>query len=139
MNWRLIARLSVFGLVMGVLTVFVIPSTVEPFCWLAVFVVSSWLIATRCSGSYFAHGVLTGIANSVWVTSAHVLLFQQYVARHPAEMASMATMPLSLTHHPRMLMAAMGPVIGVISGIVLGLFAVVAHKVAATRARPAMT
>ena len=137
MNWKLIAQLSVFGLVMGVLTVFLIPSTIEPFFWLAVFIVSSWLIATRCSGSYFAHGVLTGIANSVWVTSAHVLLFRQYVARHPAEMASMASMPFST--HPRVLMALTGPVIGVISGIVLGLFAVVAHKITAMRARPAVT
>lgn len=137
MNWKLIAQLSVFGLVMSVLTVFVIPSTVEPFFWLVVFVVSSWLIATRCSGSYFVHGVLTGIANSVWMTSAHVLLFRPYVARHPAELASMASMPLA--NHPRMLMAVMGPVIGVISGIVLGLFAAVAHKIVALRTRPAMT
>ena len=139
MNWKLIAQLSVFGLVMGVLTVFLIPSTVEPFFWLVVFVVSSWLIATRCTGAYFGHGLLTGIANSVWVTSAHVLLFRQYVARHPAELASMTSMPLALSHHPRLLMAAIGPVIGVISGIVLGLFAVVAHKLVATRARPATT
>ena len=137
MNWKLIAQLSLFGLAMGVLTVFLIPSTIEPYCWLAVFIVSSWLIATRCDRAYFAHGVLTGMANSVWVTSAHVLLFRQYVARHPAEMASMASMPLS--SHPRMLMAVIGPVIGVISGIVLGVFAVVAHKLTAPRARPAVT
>jgi len=135
MNWKLIAQLSVFGLVMGVLTVFVVPSTVEPFFWLVVFIISSWLIATRCAGSYFVHGVLTGIANSVWVTSAHVLLFRQYVARHQAELASMASMPLST--HPRILMAAIGPVIGVISGIVIGLFAVAAHKIVSLRARPA--
>jgi uncharacterized membrane protein len=38
----------------------------------------------------------------------------------------MDSMPLA--NHPRLLMVLTGPVIGVISGLVLGLFAVVARK-----------
>jgi hypothetical protein len=39
MNWKLIAQLSCFGLAMGVATVFLIPSTIEPFFRLGIFVV----------------------------------------------------------------------------------------------------
>ena len=45
MNWKLILQLSLFGLVMGVATVFFISSSVEPFCWLIVFLISAYVIA----------------------------------------------------------------------------------------------
>jgi hypothetical protein len=34
MNGKLVPQLSLFGLAMALATVFVVPSTVEPFCWL---------------------------------------------------------------------------------------------------------
>jgi hypothetical protein len=62
----------------------------------------------------------------VWVTSAHVLLFDQYLARHAKEAAMMSSMPMPT--HPRVMMTLIGPVIGLVSGIVLGIFAVVATR-----------
>jgi hypothetical protein len=135
MNWKLILGLSLFGLAMGIGTVFWIPSNVEPFFWLAIFVISAYLIATRCPGRYFLHGVLVGLANSVWITAAHVLLFDAYVARHAEEVAMMASMPLAGS--PRLLMAITGPIIGLVSGIVLGVFAIVAAKIVAARRKKA--
>ena len=126
MNWRLIFQLSLFGLAMGLATVFVIPSTIEPVIWLAIFIVSAYAIARGAPGQYFLHGLSVGIANSVWITAAHVLLFHSYVARHSSEMAMMGSMPLPT--HPRLMMTLTGPVIGVISGIVIGLFALLASK-----------
>ncbi len=126
MNWKLIVQLSLFGLVMGIATVFVIPSTVEPFFWLAIMLVSAYYIATRTSGSHFLHGVVTGVANSVWVTACHVFLFSSYAARHGREMATMTTMPLPT--HPRLMMLLTGPVIGVLSGVVIGLLAMGAAR-----------
>jgi hypothetical protein len=135
MNAKLIVQLSLFGLLMGVGTVFLIPSTVEPVCWLVVFLISAYAIARFAGGSPFLHGVLVGLANSVWVTGAHLLLFHQYVPRHPQEMQMMASMPLA--RHPRVMMLLMGPLIGLVSGIILGLFALAASRLvrpAATRA-----
>ena len=126
MNWKLILQLSLFGLVMGVATVFVISSSVEPFCWLVVFLVSAYAIARGAPGRPFLHGVYVGLANSVWVTGAHILLADQYLARHAREAAMMNSMPMPT--HPRLMMALIGPVIGLVSGIVLGIFAVVATR-----------
>jgi len=133
MNWKLIVQLSLFGLAMGIATVFVIPSNVEPLAWLALFVICAYLIARRCSGKYFLHGLLLGIANSVWVTAAHVLLFDSYLAHHAKEAAMMKSMPVTIA--PRLMMALVGPVVGVCSGLVIGLFAVIAGKLASSRPR----
>jgi hypothetical protein len=131
MNWKLIFQLSLFGLAMGLATVFVISSTVEPVFWLVIFLICAYVIATRASGRYFLHGLFVSLVNSVWVTACHVLLFQQYLARHVQEAAMMSSMPLQ--RHPRLMMLIMGPVIGLVSGLVLGLFAVVAHKIVGRR------
>ena len=80
MNWKLILQLSLFGLGMAFATVFVIPSAVEPLCWLVIFPFCAYLVARRASGSYFLHGLLVGVLNSVWITAAHLLLFDRYLA-----------------------------------------------------------
>jgi hypothetical protein len=137
MNWKLVFQLSLFGLAMGIGTVFVISSTAEPLCWLVIFLVCAYVIAARGVGRSFLHGFAIGIVNSVWVTGSHLLFFNQYIANHASEVEMMKSMPLS--DRPRVLMALTGPVIGIISGIVLGLFALIASKVMASRTRPAAT
>jgi hypothetical protein len=129
MNWKLVFQLSLFGLVMAVATVFVISSTVEPLCWLAIFPVCAYLIARRAPGMYFLHGLLVGILNSVWITSAHTLLFDRYIARHPREAEMIAQMPLA----PKVMMLITGPIVGVVSGIVLGILALIVHRLVSTR------
>ena len=131
MNWKLVFQLSLFGLAMGVATVFLIPSNVEPLFWLVIFAACAYIIATRCSGQHFLHGLLVSMVNSAWITASHILLFDRYIANHPQEAAMMPSMPLPGS--PRLMMALMGPVVGVVSGVVLGLFAIVARKLIATR------
>ena len=132
MNWKLIFQLSLFGLAMGIATVFVISSTVEPIFWLVIFAITAYFIATRVSTKRFQHGVLVGIANSVWVTGAHVLLFHRYIANHPREAAMMTTMPLP--DSPRLMMVMVGLGIGIVSGAVIGLLALLAAKLVRPRA-----
>ena len=124
MNWKLIFQLSLFGLAMGIATVYVVPSNVEPFCWLIIFVVCAYILAKNLDKGYFVHGLLVSIINSVWITGAHVLLFDSYVANHAQEAQMMRAMPMS----PRLMMVLTGPLIGVVSGLVLGLFAFLASK-----------
>jgi hypothetical protein len=127
MDWKLIFGLSLFGLAMAIGTVFVIPSNVEPIFWLLIFLVCAYLIARKRPDRHFLHGFLVGIVNSVWVTGAHIVFFSQYIANHPKEAAMMTSMPLPT--HPRLMMACVGPIVGVISGIIIGLLAFVAGKI----------
>lgn len=126
MNWKLIFSLSLFGLAMAFGTVYVIASNVEPIFWLAIFLACALVIAKRAPGSCFLHGLMVGIVNSIWVTGAHVFLFARYVAGHHREAAMMASMPLAT--HPRVMMLIVGPVIGVISGAIMGVLALVLSK-----------
>ena len=124
MNWKLIFTLSLFGLAMGIATVYVIPSNIEPLFWLVIFVICAIVIARVQPAGHFLHGLMVGIVNSIWITAAHVLLFDAYIASHAKEAAMMHNMPLP----PRTMMAVVGPCIGVISGVILGLFAWIAGK-----------
>ncbi|HTR81594.1 MAG TPA: hypothetical protein VMM58_08180 [Bacteroidota bacterium] len=127
MNIKLILQLSLFGLAMGIATVFWIPSNIEPAFWLIIFLICSYLIAKKCSGKYFLNGFLVSIVNCVWITSAHMIFYQAYLADHAQEAAMMAKMPMP--DSPRLMMLITGPVVGIISGLVLGLFAFVASKI----------
>jgi hypothetical protein len=126
MNWKLILALSMFALAMGVGTVFVIPSKVEPAFWLVIFLICAYLIAEARDNRQFQHGLVLGLVNSVWVTAAHILFFSQYMASHPAEAEMTRSMPLP--DSPRLMMALVGPIIGLVSGVVIGLLALLASR-----------
>jgi len=126
MDWKLILGLSLFGLAMAIATVFWIPSNIEPLFWLAIFLLCAYLIARKRPDRHFLHGLLVGIVNSVWVTSAHIIFFSQYIGNHPKEAAMMSSMPLP--DSPRLMMACVGPIVGIVSGTIIGLLGYVAGK-----------
>ncbi len=127
MNWKLIFKLSLFGLAMGIATVYFIPSDIEPICWLIIFIICAYLIAKNCSSKYFLHGLLLSIVNGVWITAAHIILFDQYISNHAKEAEMMKKMPLP--NSPKLMMLITGPVVGIVSGLILGLFAFIAAKI----------
>src|SRR5689334_19121166 len=92
MSWKLIFGLSLFGLAMGFATVFVIPSNIEPVVWLGMFLVCAVVIAKRAEGKHFLHGLCVSLANSIWITAAHLTLFDRYLAGHAREAAMSAQM-----------------------------------------------
>lgn len=123
MNGKLIWGLSLFGVAMGFATVFAISPRVEPFLWLPIFVICGLLIARQAPRRPFLHGLLLGVVNSVWVTGAHLLFFRHYLGGHRQEAAMMISAQAKLP--PKWLLAGVGPVIGVISGAVIGVLAYV--------------
>jgi len=128
MNWKLILGLSLFGLGMAFATVFVISPRVEPLFWLAIFVICAFVIARQAPLRPFLHGFLLGIVNSVWITGAHVLFFNRYLAGHPQEAAMMQGLHATGAV-PRVAMALVGPAIGLISGAVIGILAYICTKI----------
>lgn len=127
MNNKLIFQLSMFGLAMAFATVYFIPSNFEPLCWLAIFIVCAYLIAKNCDEKYFLTGLCVSLINAVWITSVHILLFHTYIVRHLQEAEMLTKMPVP--DSPRLMMLLAGPVIGLASGIVLGVFAFIASKI----------
>lgn len=131
MNWKIIFQLSVFGLIMAVATVSLIPQIIEPAFWIAIFLFSAYVIAKTCTGKYFLHGFLVSLVNCVWITAVHVIFYQSYAAHHPDIVKMSQGMPMA--NHPRLLMLCVAPVFGIGSGLVLGFFAFIASKLVKTR------
>ena len=126
MNWKLILQLSLFGLAMAFATVFWIPGNIEMLFWIPIFIICAYLIAKKCSSKYFLHGFMVSIFNSVWITSAHIIFYDTYIANHQQEAEMLTKMPMP--DAPRLMMLMMGPLFGILFGLILGLFAFVAGK-----------
>jgi hypothetical protein len=126
MNWKLLFQLSLFGLVMGLGTVFFIPSNIEPFCWLAIFLICAWCIAKQTVARRFLHGLCLGLANSFWITTCHIVLFAQYAVRHMQEVQMMQSGPLGAS--PRLMTLFVGIIAGLVSGLIIGLSSLAAAK-----------
>ncbi|MCE3296808.1 MAG: hypothetical protein K0R65_2522 [Crocinitomicaceae bacterium] len=127
MNWKLIFSLSLFGLAMAFATVYFIPSHTEPFFWLVIFIISAYCIAKYAPSKYFWHGLLVSLVNSLWITAVHIILFNDYIASHKQEAEMMAKIAMSF--HPKLMMLVTGPVVGALSGFLLGFFSFLASRV----------
>jgi hypothetical protein len=127
MNWKLIIQLSLVGLAMAIATVYWIPSNIEPLFWLLIFIICAYIIAKKADSKYFFHGFMTSLANCVWITGIHIILFKTYLANHAQEAEMMTKMPMP--DAPRLMMLLTGPVVGIVSGLVLGLFAFIASRI----------
>ncbi len=126
LNWKLIFGLSLIGLAMAFLTTYMIPSSIEMILWPVIILINAFLIAKFAPGKYFLHGFMAALTNSVWITSVHILLFNDYLAHHPDWVAKLPEMPWPT--HPRWFALIMGPAIGIGTGLVNGLFALLAAK-----------
>jgi hypothetical protein len=129
MNWKLIFQLSLFGLAMAIATVFWIPSNLEPFFWIVIFIICAYLIARNCTGKFFLHGFLVCLVNCVWITAFHFILFRTYIMNHPDQDAMMQKWQVPWSIHPRRMMLVFGPMAGIVSGLILGLFSFIASKI----------
>ncbi len=128
-NWKLIFQLSLFGLVMAVATISLIPQNVEPFFWVAIIIVCAYIVAKNVSSKYFLHGFLISIVNSVWITIAHVLFASTYLPNHPQMEQMNGNLPLIMQQHERSSMIILGLPFGAIFGVVLGLVCLIASKI----------
>jgi hypothetical protein len=133
MNWKIVFQLSAFGFIMALATVSLIPEKIEPGFWIAIFLFCAYVIAKVCDGKYFLQGFFVSLANCVWITAAHMIFYTTYIVNHPNVAKMAADHPL-LPTHPRLAMLVTGPVFGIASGLVLGLFAFIASKMVKPRA-----
>lgn len=130
MNWKLIFSLSLFGLAMAFATITWIPSSIEPITWLLIFLICAWLIAKNAPGNFFWHGFLVSIVNCVWITAAHIIFSSTYLLHHAREAEQYAQLNEKLGWSPTSAMLCVGPIVGIISGLILGLFAYIASRLA---------
>ena len=78
MNWNLILKLSLFGLLMGVLSVFgLLPTGFEFFPWLIIAVISGYLISKHTTKLIITQSVVLGLFMGIIVSVFQAVFFDK--------------------------------------------------------------
>ena len=127
MKWTLILQLSLVGLALALGSLFFISPNIEPLLWLAVFLYYAHALGNGTRSLLFLHGLLLGVLNSIWVVGIHIAFLTRYLAGHPREVSMLDMVNAAkIPADPRVIMAFTGITVGVLEGIVIGVFAMVA-------------
>ncbi len=124
MKWKLILLLSLSGILMGVVTLYVIPARFEAVLGTPVFLLCGWFIGRHAEARWFLHGFVLGVLNSVIVTAIRASLPQVYLAHHPEDAVKFARMSAESGATVVQAMLMMGLFTAIVSGVVMGLFAI---------------
>ncbi len=137
MNWKLVLLLSLFGPLVGALTVLgVFPRGVDRFVWMAVVGVCAWTIAKKERGRALPHGAVVGFVNGASSTLIQALWVDTLAANNPWMVEAMADQPAGFDFEFFVFMLV--PFIGVAGGAMTGMLAMLAARALTARdgARP---
>jgi ABC-type iron transport system FetAB permease component len=134
MNWKLIIIFSGFGLVMGIASVLGFTRGVEGFLWLAIAIFCAAWISAKVSAKYFLNGFWIGLIAGVISPLTQFIFFPIYLANNPESAEAFNQIPAGLNARYFILVTA--PFIGVIIGVVLGVFSWGANQIRSRIARP---
>ncbi|MCI0331538.1 MAG: hypothetical protein L0196_11455 [candidate division Zixibacteria bacterium] len=127
MNWKLVFGLTVFGILMGVLSLFGYTQGMEWLLWLVIAVICSVIIAKALSGKFFLTGLVIGLLDGVFNSIVQSAFFSTYLTNNPKFAEGFGPIPGGLD--PRMFVLIAGPFIGLLYGLALGLLAWLAGRV----------
>jgi hypothetical protein len=124
MNWKLILKLSIFGLAMGILHVvglFGRVDEIEGVLWFLIFFLCIWFIVKYCTRFYFLHGFLTSVLMDIWITLILIAFFQTYLENNPKAAFSLKAFGNPIEAELTFLFLLQ--LLAIIFGLFLGLFA----------------
>ena len=127
MNWKLIFGLAVFGVLMGFLSLFGYTQGIEWLLWFVIALVCSVFIGKMLSGKYFLTGLLVGLLYGIFNSIVQSIFFAAYVSHNARAAEGFGPIPGGLD--PRFFVLIAGPFIGLLYGLVLGLFAWLTGKI----------
>jgi len=132
MNWKLVASLSAFGVLMGFASVLGWTGKLEGPLWIAIGSVCAVVIARSVPDRHARHGFLVGMFGAMASQLIAAALMPTYLANNPNVAAELSAVPAGLTPQTLFLLAA--PHIGLVSGLVLALVSTIAARLIRGRA-----
>ena len=117
MNWTIILLLSSFGLVMGLLSIKGYIQKLETFLWILFGIITSLILSKNIDNKTFLHALLIGLFWGVLNGLTQSAFYDQYLANNANLQERFKQ---STFIQPRYLVLVTGPVIGLITGLVLG-------------------
>ena len=132
MNWKLVASLSLFGPVLGALTVLgVFPKGVDRVVWAAVVVVCAVTAAKKEPKRALPHAAVIGFINGAASTLVQAFWVETLLANNPWMVEAMADQPPGFDFEFFVFMLV--PFIGVAGGAMTGLLAMLTARTMAAR------
>lgn len=126
MKWKTILLLSLFGILMGLNSVFGIIKNIEWLLWLIIAIVSAYVLNKQTKKLLVTHAVITGLFIGILNAIIQSSLFDMYLANNP-EIEGFNQWPITVEPQYFLLMA--GPFVGIVYGLVIGLFALIIKKI----------
>lgn len=123
MNWKLIAGLSLAGILMGFASIYGLPTKMEQFLWLPFLLLSAWLIARNTDSRPFLHGFITGLINCLWEVIIRLQLSAKYLATHDHEAKLFAKMQVQNGTPLNVSIVMTTVIVGLMTALVLGVLA----------------
>lgn len=127
MNWQLILSLSLLGVVVGLVSVFGLMGSQIWLLWLCVAAFCAWQFARNTRRYLFLHGFYLGIFVGICASWVQAIFLPTYVSNNPRMAETFNNLPHSL--NPALVLLIMGPIVGTVSGVVIGLLAIIAGKI----------
>ena len=126
MNWQLILLLSGFGILMGILSVNGFTKKIEPFLWLIFGFFTAFIISKNVSEKFFLQGFITGIMWGIFNSIVQSFFFDAYLKNNPRYREAFIK---NAAVKPRYFVLLVGPMIGLVTGTVLGGLAWLCQKI----------
>lgn len=126
MDWKVIIILSAIGLIMGLLSVKGFTQKLEPFLWLLFGIATSLVLSKNIDNKTFLHGLLIGLAWGIINGLTQSVFFDTYLANNPQLQQNFQKTTFM---QPKYFVLVTGPIIGLITGLVLGGLSLLFKKV----------
>ena len=126
MNWLLILLLSIFGAVMGFLSIKGYTGKLEPFLWLLFGIISALVLSKNVDSKVFIHGLLIGLLWGIFNAIIQSSFFDQYLMNNSNLQERFKD---TGSIKPQYFVLIMGPLIGLITGALLGGLSILLKKI----------
>ena len=117
MNWQIILLYSLFGVLMGILSVNGFTKKIEPLLWILFGLFTAFMVARNVPGKAYLHGFFIGLSWGIFNAVLQSLFFDTYIKNNPKYREAFQK---RATLKPRYFFLFSGLMIGVVTGIVLG-------------------
>src|ERR1044072_4530964 len=117
MNWEIVLLLSIFGLVMGILSVNGYTQKIEPLIWLLGGMFSAFILARNVTSNIFLYAISLGLLWGILNGLLQSIFFDRYLEKNPKYKESYQK---KLPVKPRFFVLVAGSIIGIITGAAIG-------------------